>query len=69
VYVLHLAVDVVVGFYLLAGAPGLGGFVFSSRQDGIPCPSCGYNLRGNTSGTCPECGAPIPTPPTGTRRG
>jgi len=22
----------------------------------VPCPSCGYNLRANTSGTCPECG-------------
>lgn len=24
------------------------------------CESCGYNLRGNTSGVCPECGTPIP---------
>jgi hypothetical protein len=23
------------------------------------CPSCGYNLSGNLSGTCPECGEPI----------
>ena len=22
------------------------------------CRACGYNLTGNTSGTCPECGAP-----------
>ena len=22
------------------------------------CLSCGYNLKGNTSGACPECGAP-----------
>jgi hypothetical protein len=22
------------------------------------CPSCGYDLTGNVSGTCPECGAP-----------
>ena len=21
------------------------------------CPSCGYDLTGNTTGTCPECGA------------
>jgi hypothetical protein len=23
------------------------------------CPACGYNLTGNTSGVCPECGAAI----------
>ncbi|MCP4594421.1 MAG: hypothetical protein GY842_27130 [bacterium] len=23
------------------------------------CPNCGYNLTGNTSGVCPECGEPI----------
>ena len=23
------------------------------------CPACEYDLRGNTSGRCPECGAPI----------
>lgn len=23
----------------------------------IVCDSCGYDLRGNASGTCPECGA------------
>lgn len=28
------------------------------RKNGL-CPSCGYNLSGNTSGTCPECGTPI----------
>jgi len=22
------------------------------------CPTCGYNLTGNTSGVCPECGTP-----------
>ena len=69
VYILHLAMDVIVGFYLLAGAPGIGGFVFSSRKVGVPCPSCGYDLTANTSGTCPECGSPVATPPTGTPRG
>ena len=24
------------------------------------CQSCGYNLTGNTSGVCPECGTPLP---------
>ena len=23
------------------------------------CEACGYDLTGNTSGTCPECGAPV----------
>jgi hypothetical protein len=27
------------------------------------CPSCGYSLTGNTSGTCPECGTPVPKEP------
>ena len=26
------------------------------REHGL-CPACGYNLTGNTSGVCPECGA------------
>jgi hypothetical protein len=24
------------------------------------CPTCGYSLTGNTSGTCPECGTAVP---------
>ena len=28
------------------------------------CMSCRYNLTGNTSGTCPECGSPIQPPTT-----
>lgn len=24
------------------------------------CQKCGYNLTGNVSGRCPECGAPVP---------
>ena len=27
------------------------------------CLDCGYDLRGNTSGICPECGQPIPSSP------
>lgn len=23
------------------------------------CPQCGYNLTGNVSGRCPECGTPV----------
>lgn len=25
----------------------------------VPCPRCGYNLRGSTSSSCPECGKPL----------
>jgi hypothetical protein len=30
------------------------------RSRGL-CPSCGYDLTGNLSGTCPECGSAAPT--------
>jgi len=33
------------------------------RRRRIPpghCQRCSYNLTGNTSGVCPECGTPIP---------
>ena len=34
---------------------------FRSRlQIGDRCRQCSYNLTGNTSGTCPECGTAIP---------
>ncbi len=37
-------------------APGTKGW---EREAGnIPC-SCGYNLTGNATGTCPECGAAL----------
>ena len=34
------------------------------------CAHCGYNLRGNQSGRCPECGlvVPAPSPPTAADR-
>lgn len=31
-----------------------------SRRWQRKCLKCGYNLRGNVSGRCPECGKPIP---------
>ncbi len=27
----------------------------------LACRKCGYNLTGNESGICPECGEPIPS--------
>ncbi len=29
-------------------------------SDTLTCSHCGYNLTGNVSGTCPECGTPMP---------
>jgi hypothetical protein len=40
----------------------LPGMWLATRRAGAPstglCSSCGYNLTGNTSGICPECGRP-----------
>jgi hypothetical protein len=41
------------------------------RQRRIPphcCQKCGYDLTGNTSGTCPECGAATPQATPGEHR-
>jgi len=29
------------------------------RRERNECPTCGYCLTGNVSGTCPECGTPV----------
>jgi hypothetical protein len=54
---------------MLAIAVGVGGaavaFATDVRREDLPrqrrergqCLACGYDLRGNTSGVCPECGA------------
>lgn len=32
----------------------------NKAEMGCPiCPQCGYSLRGNVSGVCPECGTPV----------
>ncbi|MHC4441085.1 MAG: hypothetical protein ACYTF1_04595 [Planctomycetota bacterium] len=35
-------------------------FVSIVIQDGSMCENCAYNLTGNTSGICPECGTGVP---------
>jgi uncharacterized membrane protein YvbJ len=31
-----------------------------AEYDGTSCPKCDYDLTGNISGICPECGSPVP---------
>ena len=57
--------EVVLRFWYLAGLfavlPGRWVYrrVFRPWPVGV-CRKCGYWLRGNVSGTCPECGTPVP---------
>lgn len=44
----------------ILGFAGLGmGLGHTTKSLARFCRGCGYNLRGNTSGVCPECGAPV----------
>ena len=53
--------------YVVVRLVGLAGvrflFVTVVMQDDNSCSLCGYNLTGNESGVCPECGAKIERPP------
>lgn len=57
-------IQIVVPFWLmLVIVTGPSTFHFwRQRRRGVAghCASCGYDLTGNTSGACPECGTPIP---------
>jgi DNA-directed RNA polymerase subunit RPC12/RpoP len=39
-----------------ADAPEADALADYLRTRDVPCPACGYNLRGVTTGACPECG-------------
>ena len=46
--------------FLVAGVPSL---ILWWRDLRVPpghCPNCGYDLTGNVSGVCPECGTSVP---------
>ncbi|HEY8668694.1 MAG TPA: hypothetical protein VIL86_18750 [Tepidisphaeraceae bacterium] len=60
-YIMHALVDFAIGVYLLQGAPLLIALAKWERKPEHPeCAYCGYDLTGNVSGTCPECGKPVP---------
>ena len=46
---------------LLSMLPVLRVVLYAIRRRPVPggCTICGYNLTGNTSGVCPECGTRI----------
>ena len=51
-----------VGFALATGGMGVGSILLASRftkAECGQCPRCFYNLTGNTSGVCPECGTAV----------
>ena len=49
------------GFMIM---PTIAGWVLRRARIATQlCVACGYNLTGNTSGTCPECGKPVPSRP------
>ncbi len=54
-----LANAVAFGIALIVGIPFL---VCRRKSPPGHCPKCRYNLTGNTSGTCPECGSLVPRP-------
>jgi len=56
--------ETIVPFWTLLGVSAAPGVVllWRHRRRRLPgfCRKCGYNLTGNVSGICPECGTPIP---------
>ncbi|HSZ60130.1 MAG TPA: hypothetical protein VK797_31085 [Tepidisphaeraceae bacterium] len=48
---------------ILAALPTMWIRKWLSRPRAGSCQHCGYNLIGNTSGVCPECGTPVPKAP------
>jgi len=53
---------------VLFAAIGVPTAILSWRDRRLPpghCRKCGYNLTGNVSGRCPECGTPATDPPQG----
>jgi hypothetical protein len=48
--------------FLAFAVPSIIGWWRTRRRPSSQCPSCGYDLTGNVSGLCPECGTEVPPP-------
>ena len=60
-YRINLVIPLLVGLaYPAVWLAGWSRRRFKSRCAGGLCVHCGYNLTGNTSGVCPECGEALP---------
>ena len=71
---LHLRPWLVVVFFLIYPAISLlvQSYLnrrWAARHHGKGCLHCGYNLTGNISGRCPECGEPVASAPRENRPG
>src|SRR5262249_20726196 len=49
-----------IAFLLIAGPTSLLWYLDRRRPCPGHCGKCNYNLTGNTTGVCPECGAAVP---------
>jgi hypothetical protein len=58
-----LSARLVTGLTALLPALRIIAFVRPKRTLRAACATCNYNLTGNTSGTCTECGTPVPSKP------
>ena len=55
----------VVAFAILPSKRFIAGMTDRTRQRRGLCQACSYDLQGNISGVCPECGLTVTTPSSG----
>jgi len=70
IYLVPVWIPVLTVFIIVSLTGRARVWVRRSRADGFDrCESCGYNLTGNVSGVCPECGTPTGANTTATAQG